>query len=114
MKKILLVIGLSFLMAGCLPPNSPTAQAASFPAPSTTSVRSTPIDLSKVHGATLINCTNKLDNSHLVYLKSDRTDKQSSLFNSVTLSEIIDVQGKHWVINQYQWRNYKCVSKELK
>lgn len=76
-------------------------------------VRPQQIDLSKYHNDTYVTCASKLDHSELDYLKSQRVDAQSSLFNGFTVSNVTDVNGKHWSVNQTEWTNYVCSEKAL-
>lgn len=74
---------------------------------------SSPVDLSTVHNDTLVTCKNKLDNSELDYLQSHKTDVKSTIFTDYTVSDIIDIHGKHWSVNQAEWTHFVCTSKAL-
>lgn len=97
MKKALLMACLLFA----------TACSAQSVAPAAT------VDLSKVHNDTLVTCKYKLDGSELDYLQSQRTDVKSSLFTDYTISNIVDLGGKHWSVNPAEWSNFVCTSKVL-
>jgi len=71
------------------------------------------VDLSKVHNDTLVTCKYKLDGSELDYLQSQRTDVKSTLFADYTISNIVDLGGKHWSVNQAEWTNFVCTTKAL-
>jgi hypothetical protein len=66
------------------------------------------VDVSVYHGQTYVTCTNKLDSSHLNYLESQKADYKSSIIETVTISNITDVEGKRWSVNQNEWTNFVC------
>jgi hypothetical protein len=76
-------------------------------------VTPTPPDLSKVHNDTLVSCVSKLDHSTVEYLKSQRVDIPSQYFADFIISNVVDVNGKHWSINQIEWEDLVCTSKSL-
>ena len=98
MKKLFLIPLFMLVMASC--------SAAVLPAPPV-------VDLTQVHNDTVITCQSNLEHYTLEYLKSQRTDEKSKIFADFTISNVIDVEGKHWVINQTEWQDYTCVSKFL-
>jgi hypothetical protein len=98
MKNILFILAITIFTSAC------SAQAV---APQAV------VDMSKVHNDTYIVCKSKLDNSEIDYLKSGRTDYPSVTFQNFTVSNVVDIYGKHWSVNQTEWLNYICASKVL-
>lgn len=96
MKKILMLSAVMF-MSAC------AAQE----------VKPQQLDLSQIHNDVYVTCNSKLDHSELDYLKSQRHDDQSTIFNGFIISQVVDVSGKHWSINQTEWTNYICSEKTL-
>lgn len=92
MKKIVFGSMFAFMLTGCF------AQT---------------VDLTKYHNDTYVTCKSKLDNSELDYLQSQKTETTSTLMPNFKISNIVDIRGKHWSVNQIEWNNYDCVQKKL-
>ena len=73
----------------------------------------TNVDLSKIHNDVLVTCVSKLDNSTLSFLQSQKIETKSKFFNDYTISQIVDIYGKHWLVNQTEWTNLNCTKKVL-
>jgi len=71
------------------------------------------IDVTKYHNDDLVTCKNTLDRSELDYLKSQRKDVKSTIFEDYTISQIIDVNGKHWSVNEAEWTHFVCNTQHL-
>jgi hypothetical protein len=71
------------------------------------------IDLTQIHNDVIVTCVSKLDNSQLVYLKSQRVDTKSTLFNDFVVSNVTDVFGVRHTVNQTEWTNENCSEKVL-
>lgn len=94
MKKILCLALMSVSVISCA--SNPTLLSSTKP----TSSKTIPV--------VYIHCVGKYTHNIINYYKKDRTDKQSTLFKDVTESEIVDINGKHWLINSLEWKNYSC------
>lgn len=59
--------------------------------------------------ATLVECVYKYDNTRNVsFMKSELSEYHPPSLPELMVYHIIDLKGKHWAINQYEWNDYSC------
>lgn len=64
-------------------------------------------------GDILYQCVYKYDNKlKIVFYESNRETYHPALFPNLTVYKITDINGKRWLINEYEWAGYIC-SKSL-
>ncbi len=90
MNKLFLLASLLFLSA-CHKPEQPP-QAASDP-------------------EVLITCTYKYSDEYNVeFLEKNKVEYHPSMFADLVVWHITDLNGRRWSINEYEWKDYTCVS----
>lgn len=64
-------------------------------------------------GSVLVNCTYKYDYKYNIhFLESNKVVYHPPAFPTLTVYQIVDIYGKHWAINEYDWLNYTCTSEK--
>jgi hypothetical protein len=58
----------------------------------------------------LIICTSKLDNSKIEYYSNQDTPEQSTFLPGVTVHYIVETNGQHVTLNNFEFKNYNCVT----
>lgn len=106
MKHLLIAISLIVATASCS-----AQEAAPTPAPV---VIKAPEVMPTEKGETTVHCVYKYDSRYNIdFLKKDKVDYRHPMFPEMLSYRIIDTQGRHWSVNQYDWPNYTCTETTL-
>jgi hypothetical protein len=101
MKITPFALVLSFVVCACAQEGVASTQSGEIVLPKET-VQVVTVD-------TLYTCRYKYDSKYNVeFLASKRTDFSPPQFPNLKVYKIVDTKGGHWLINEYDWLNYRC------